>query len=223
MLTMKIRKIKVNNFRLLENFEIDLENELSLIIGKNNTGKTSLLAILNKFLNDTGNAFSFDDFNVNLKSHFEELVVNPTLDTYKPQGITLKLFIEYNNEDYLANISQIMLDLDPENNNVVLTFEYLMDSDKLSLLKEDFEEFKRKESAKKADKESKGEEYDAKGLFFYLRRNHSKYFDYRIKSVLYNKSEKKEKDSVFIDIGDLKHVVRKIINFKSISAKRCNQ
>ena len=220
MLTMKIRKIKVNNFRLLENFEIDLENELSLVIGKNNTGKTSLLAILNKFLNESRNAFSFDDFNVNLKNHFEKLVSNPITDSYEAQGITLKLFIGYNKEDYLANISQVMLDLDPENNTVVLAFEYLMNSDKLNLLKEDFDEFKAKESAKKTEKEGKGEDYDTKGLMFYLRRNHSKYFVYRMKSVLYDKSAKNEKDSVFIDIGDLKHVIRKIINFKSISAKR---
>ncbi len=70
---MKIKKIKVNNFRLLENFEVDLEEQLSLVIGKNNTGKTSLLAVLNKFLNEGGKTFTFDDFNVNLKNHFKEL------------------------------------------------------------------------------------------------------------------------------------------------------
>ncbi len=38
---MKITKIKVKNYRLLKNFSIDLEDELSLIIGKNNCGKTN--------------------------------------------------------------------------------------------------------------------------------------------------------------------------------------
>ena len=47
---MKIEKIEISNFRLLHSFSIDVENELSLVIGKNNTGKTSLLAILDKFL-----------------------------------------------------------------------------------------------------------------------------------------------------------------------------
>ena len=31
---MKIIKIKVENFRLLKNFNLDLEQELSLVIGK---------------------------------------------------------------------------------------------------------------------------------------------------------------------------------------------
>lgn len=48
---MFIRSVKVQNFRLLKNFSIDLEKELSLVIGKNNCGKTSLLQILDKVLN----------------------------------------------------------------------------------------------------------------------------------------------------------------------------
>jgi predicted ATP-dependent endonuclease of OLD family len=41
---MKIKKIEVENFRLLKTFSIDLENELFLLSGKNNTGKTSILS-----------------------------------------------------------------------------------------------------------------------------------------------------------------------------------
>ena len=47
---MKIKKIKIKNFRLLKDFQLDLEEDLSLVIGKNNCGKTSLLAILEKFI-----------------------------------------------------------------------------------------------------------------------------------------------------------------------------
>lgn len=46
---MKIIKIEVENFRLLKNFSMDLEKDLSLVIGKNNTGKTSILSVLDKF------------------------------------------------------------------------------------------------------------------------------------------------------------------------------
>lgn len=45
---MYLSKITVQNFRLLKNFSVDLEKELSLIIGKNNSGKTSLLYLLDK-------------------------------------------------------------------------------------------------------------------------------------------------------------------------------
>ena len=65
---MKISKIQIKNFRLLKDFSIDLEDELSLIIGKNNTGKTSILTALDKFLNQSGRrSITLDDFNVELK------------------------------------------------------------------------------------------------------------------------------------------------------------
>lgn len=47
----KIVKFEVTNYRLLKEFSVDIEEELSLIIGKNNSGKTSLLSVLDKFLN----------------------------------------------------------------------------------------------------------------------------------------------------------------------------
>lgn len=48
---MVIKQIQVKNFRLLKEFTMEMEDELSLVIGKNNVGKTSLLVILDKFLN----------------------------------------------------------------------------------------------------------------------------------------------------------------------------
>ena len=66
---MKIKKkIEVENFRLLKTFSIDLENELSLVIGKNNTGKTSILSVLDKFINEKSK-FSYDDFNIDFKTN----------------------------------------------------------------------------------------------------------------------------------------------------------
>ena len=47
---------------------MNMENELSLVIGKNNTGKTSILSILDKFLGHSERAkFTFDDFNIDFK------------------------------------------------------------------------------------------------------------------------------------------------------------
>ncbi len=52
---MYIKSISINNFRLLKNSTIELNNEkkqdLSLLIGKNNSGKTSFIVIFDKFFN----------------------------------------------------------------------------------------------------------------------------------------------------------------------------
>ena len=72
---MKIEKIKVNNFRSLKNFCTDLEDELSLIVGKNNTGKTSVIESLNKFLNKSS-TIECDDFNIEYIMDLEKNLKN---------------------------------------------------------------------------------------------------------------------------------------------------
>ena len=91
---MEIIKIEVENFRLLKNFSIDIEKELSLIIGKNNVGKTSLLSVLDKFLNEKSK-FSYDDFNIDFKNELENLITLANEpENFQPKGIKLKIFIK---------------------------------------------------------------------------------------------------------------------------------
>lgn len=61
---MYISKVDVFNYRLLKQTSINCEEDLSLIIGKNNCGKTSFLSILSKCVgnkSEVGN-FDFNDF-----------------------------------------------------------------------------------------------------------------------------------------------------------------
>ena len=168
---MKIRKIDIENFRLLKKFSIDLEDELSLVIGKNNTGKTSLLTVLDKFINQSDrNRFSFDDFNLDYRESFKDLVegANFEEESYVPQGIKLKIFIEYDENDDLSNISQVMMDLDPENNTIVLGFEYIVTLTEMTRLRKDAQDFLKKASGSE-DTE------DAKDLVYFLNKNYDEY------------------------------------------------
>lgn len=61
---MKIEKITVQNFRSLKNFSLNLKNEFSLIVGKNNCGKTSILTVLEKILNRKS-PLVWEDVNLN--------------------------------------------------------------------------------------------------------------------------------------------------------------
>ncbi len=219
---MKINKIKIENFRLLKNFQLDLEKELSLVIGKNNCGKTSLLAVLDKFLNQSDkNKFSFDDFNIDFKNEIKALVENPVADdgSFEQKGIKLKLFIEYNEEDNLSNISRVMMDLDPDNNFIVLGFEYVLDFEKLNKLRSDYDEFTRKE-ALKIKKKKDDEPKFLKDLFYFLKANHQDYFVFAKKSIEFDLGTNEENELNFIDLIKEKISIKEIINFKFISAKR---
>ena len=208
---MIITKIKVKNFRLLKEFELDLEESLSLVIGKNNCAKTSLLHVLNKFIGSqsTSNNFSFDDFNSELKDELKSKV--ETSDDTGYFGVSLKLFIEYSHTDDLSNIgNSVIMDLNPDNKTIVLAFEYKLDD--FQKLVNDYNVFKTKENRK--------EEKLRKDFLYFLKVNHKDYFSIHIKSIEFNHETKEENDDVFIDLKKEKVRIDKIINFKMIDAKR---
>jgi putative ATP-dependent endonuclease of OLD family len=128
---MNITKIEVNNFRLLQNTTLDLEDQeekdLSILIGRNNSGKTSFIMLFDRFLKNSS-SFNFDDFPVSIrKSLFE---INEGTDINK---ISIQLIIEitYSEKDNLENLSEFILDLDPTENKVHILFECFIDKKRL--------------------------------------------------------------------------------------------
>lgn len=127
---------------MLKDFKLDLKSELSLIVGKNNCGKTSLLTVMDKFLNFESNQFKWDDFNLDFqKKLFQQLVerVNEIEKGVEEDGIKLTLLISYDENDNYINIQNLMLDLNPENNFVVLEFDYSISGINFRKLKNDYE------------------------------------------------------------------------------------
>ena len=216
---MKIYKIQIENFRLLKNFSIDIEDELSLVIGKNNSGKTSILSALDKFLNRSdNNKFHFDDFNIDFKEELSVLINGDILqpEYYTEVGIKLKIFIEYSETCNLENLSRVTMDLDPDNNLIVLGFEYILPYDKYIDLKRDWAEFKIKEE----HKQELNNEYTAKKLYNFLADKSYNYFHYQRKSIEINKDTQNLNDNNYIDLDKELISTKDIINFKYISARR---
>ncbi len=119
---MHISKVRIQNFRLLKDTTLDLEgesnNELSLLIGKNNSGKTSFIVLFENFLKSK--RFCYDDFPMRLRKDILEIC--DETDVY-PLAIRLSLKIEYGKEDNLQNLSDFIVDLDPKCNTVRIAFE----------------------------------------------------------------------------------------------------
>ena len=138
---MFLSKITVKNFRLLKDFSIDLEHELSLIIGKNNSGKTSLLYLLDKIFHwrDKGGCIHIDDFNLGYKKSLVDMLIKDEVideKEYQEDGVRLRLYIKYNNDDDLSNVGLIMMDLDENNYYVVLGYDYVLPYDSYCRLRE---------------------------------------------------------------------------------------
>jgi putative ATP-dependent endonuclease of OLD family len=59
--SLKVKSIKIKNFRLLHNISLQLEDETTVVVGRNNCGKTSFSDIIRKFLSERS-AFEMEDF-----------------------------------------------------------------------------------------------------------------------------------------------------------------
>lgn len=217
---MKIFKIEVENYRLLKDFSMDLEKELSLVIGKNNTGKTSILSVLDKFLGHSERTkFTFDDFNNDFKKSLKEKIEAAetiTEDNYKGIGIRLRLFIEYTETDNLSNVSRVMMDLDPDNNVIVLGFDCTLDYNGYTRLRNDYRAFAANEKQKEQEKNG----YKPRSLTDFLKSNLAVYFNTGRRSLAFDPATKKASEETFIDLETEKISIADIINFKYISAKR---
>lgn len=227
---MKIFRINIKNYRLLKNLSLDIEEELSLVIGKNNTGKTSILSVLDKFLSkdrvltqSDKNKFSVDDFNIDFKKQLKDIIENPTPiseDLFKEQGINLRLFIEYETGDNLSNISRVMMDLDPSNNMIVLGYGYTLNYEDYIKLRTEYKSFEIKEQQKQKDKKKENIVYNPKGFFDFLKLNLSDYFKLSKKTFEIDKTTKEINEERFINLIKEGISTKEIINFKYIPARR---
>ena len=223
---MKIKEIIVENFRLLKEFQLELEDDLSLLIGKNNVGKTSLLVVLDKFLNyGETKKFQYNDFNLDFRTELKELIENEKLERkdYKELGIRLRLLIEYNDKDDLEYISPILMDLDVANNFLGLGFDYTLSYDMYLNLREAYQTFKNHEEEKEAKSREKEGQYVAKTLDDFLDSKQSLYFFLIRKSIHININKDTEsfEEENYINLKDVTNFnLKDVVNFQYINAKR---
>ena len=123
---MRISQISVRNFRVLQDSTLDFGGELCLLLGRNNTGKTSFMVLIEKFLK-TGD-FNFNDFSLNLRKKLFSF--DETTDVNE-LSIQLIMTVEYDEKDNLCHLSEFILDLDPKCKTVNLLFECSIKKDKM--------------------------------------------------------------------------------------------
>lgn len=116
---MKIKSARIKNYRLLKDVYLTLNDRTTLIVGRNNTGKTSLAEIFRSFLNSTGPKVRYEDFNQSCLAGFEE-----ALNDFKANGkeedirhliptIELELRIDYkDDENDFGVLGDFIIDLD---------------------------------------------------------------------------------------------------------------
>ena len=129
---MHIHKVTVRNFRLLADAELALETPTTLIVGRNNSGKTSLSEAIRRFLVDQNPRFQIEDFSNTSYDRFCDALARPRMPgepddeirTLIP-SIELRLLFRYDpNQPDLGALSDFIIDLDPDCNEALVVARY---------------------------------------------------------------------------------------------------
>lgn len=210
---MKLANVKVDGYRLLDSFKMDLRDDLSLVIGRNNTGKTSLLNVMASFLRSSGSTFAYEDFSLGsqiaLRDALDKGVDFKSLDPFK---ISLELEIEYNEMDNLRNLSKVMVDLSPDARKVNIKFACEITEDSFSRLSKDvLKSLSAIEEATETKLEGKSRRAE---IMRFLSKMLNKYLTTEITSI----DPRGEADH--LDLSNDKALLRTILRFEYVSAKR---
>ncbi|WP_343741638.1 ATP-dependent endonuclease [Herbaspirillum huttiense] len=117
---MKIKTIKIKNFRLLHNISLQLEDETTVVVGRNNCGKTSFSDIIRKFLSERS-TFEIEDFSSACYDQFceahREYLEGTDVERVRAivPSIELRLHVEYDPKiPSFGPLSQFILDDDDD-------------------------------------------------------------------------------------------------------------
>lgn len=133
---MRLKKIDVKNFRLLYDVSLLLESETTVIVGRNNCGKTSLTEVMKQFLDATTVAFRFEDFSFGAHTAFFDAFIAHTAKAEPAQvrqlipSIRARLVFEYKTTDQLGPLCDFVIDTDPECLEAIVEIEYRLDDGK---------------------------------------------------------------------------------------------
>lgn len=128
---MRIEKVRVEGFRLLQDVEIMLEGNSTVIVGRNNCGKTSFTDIFDRFTGETGARFRLEDFSPPQRERFfdakrlREAAAKPEDVLAALPTISLTLTIRYDSAaPNLGPLSPFVIDLDVDSTTAIVRIEY---------------------------------------------------------------------------------------------------
>ena len=128
---MRLTNLRIENFRLLRDIELGLEDRTTLIVGRNNSGKTSIAEIFRRLLSEKTLSFRLEDFSLGCHEQFWNAFaafsagaeVSDVLNLLPSIRVTLDISYDVNSPD-LGPLGDCIIDLDPEckHARLVLTF-----------------------------------------------------------------------------------------------------
>lgn len=138
---MKLSKVAFSNFRLLRDTSVRFSDagSATILVGPNNSGKTSVADALQLFTTGSVSAFSVNDFSLSCRADFESAQsvfltgTDEQIQAVKVPSMAATMHFDYGDiaEDLIC-ASDLLMDLDPTCNSVALKIEVAV-TDRLKL------------------------------------------------------------------------------------------
>ncbi|WP_310803779.1 ATP-dependent nuclease [Curtobacterium poinsettiae] len=136
--SMQLSSIKVRNFRLLRTVDMDFHRYTTVLVGRNNSGKTTLAEAFTRFLQPTTLKFTLADFSAECYPDFLEAWKafsdgdEQSARDCLPE-ISLTVDISYSNElPEFGPLAAAIVDLDPDCTTAKICFKYSLEGGRLS-------------------------------------------------------------------------------------------
>ena len=140
---MQLSKIKIKNYRLLIDAELEVDPKTTLIVGRNNTAKTSCFECIGKVLD--GTPFSFNDYPLSKRENLyaniasfmaKEIAFEDLCERLEP--ISIEFLVDYSlddPEDNLGALSPFIIDVDVDTTTALIRAEYKLKADEKGIWK----------------------------------------------------------------------------------------
>lgn len=143
---MHVHRIAIKNFRLLEDVELYLEQQTTLLVGRNNSGKTSFIELFRRFLSEHPPTFSLEDFSLCVHESFwnaykkKQDGENDVDVSQALPAIEVRFEIDYSDDlTNFGSLTTFMIDLDETSTTAVVNIRYQLREGRLGKLFENLE------------------------------------------------------------------------------------
>lgn len=129
---MRLSNIKIKNYRLLIDADLKVDDSITLIVGRNNTAKTSCIELIDKVLKNR--ALSYDDYPLLKRKYAFVLLAQFMRKKMSFENLCKKFpvtaidfYVDYSLDDSNINLgalSPFIIDVDVDNNMAIIHVEY---------------------------------------------------------------------------------------------------
>lgn len=139
---MKLSKIQVNNYRQLDKVVLFFQEDITVLAGPNNSGKTTFISLIKGALSDNKLKYAHNDIPVSQVTHWKNNTFPVCVKCFSAGKETEKVIEDIISEiacdgvlkpEYIIDPCEIRIEVtyDPENDDIRNFAEYIMDLDEL--------------------------------------------------------------------------------------------